>query len=419
MKTGPRPVSVVQVNYAFDKALTDPDQLLDRYDTLTGWSDALVRAGAGTIAAVQRFHRDIRIARNGVDYLFRRAQMPAAVAACRPDIAHVNGLIFPAQTWRLRRALDPSCAVVVQNHSDGGAIGRAPLFRLFGRAARGAADACLFAADEHAVSWRRAGFVARDQPTYQVMEASTRLQPVARAGARDECGVRGAPAILWVGRLNANKDPLTVLDGFERSLGDLPAATLTMIYGEDDLLASVRQRVQGSQTLGECVRLAGAVPHDRMASFYSAADLFIVGSHHEGSGYSLMEACACGAVPVVTDIPTFRLLTGDGAVGAVWTAGDAADCARALVDAGRRDLEAERARLAAHFARALSWPAVGRRALEIYEAVLTNVRGGSGGSERGRSRPDPEAGGRADGMGRHGRHAQPHTWTTSSEDAWR
>ena len=377
MKTDGKPVSVVQVNYAFDKELTDPDQLLDRYGTLTGWSEALVRAGAGAVAAVQRFHRDIRIARNGVDYIFRRAQMRASVAACRPDVAHVNGLVFPAQTWLLRRALDPFCAVVVQNHSDGGAIGRAPLFRLLGRAARGAADAFLFAADEHTMAWRRAGFIARDQPTYQVMEASTRLQPVARAEARDTSGVRGAPAILWVGRLNPNKDPLTVLQGFERSLGDLPAATLTMIYGEDDLLPSVRRRVQDSQRLSERVRLIGAVPHDRMASFYSAADLFIVGSHHEGSGYSLMEACACGAVPVVTDIPTFRLLTGDGEVGAVWTSGDAADCARALADAGRRDLEAERARLADHFAHKLSWSAVGRRALEIYEDVLDSAREGS------------------------------------------
>ena len=369
MKTRGKPVSVVQVNYPFDKELTDPDQLLDRYDTLTGWSEALVRAGAGPVAAVQRFHRDLRIARNGVDYIFRRAQMRAAVAACRPDVAHVNGLIFSAQTWRLRRALDLSCAIAVQNHSDGGAIGRAPLFRLIGRAARGAADAFLFAAEEHALSWRRAGFMAPAQPAYQVMEASTRLQPVARATARHETGVRGSPAILWVGRLNANKDPLTVLGGFERSLRDLPHATLTMIYSEADLLASVRERVRSSHSLSERVRLIGAVPHHRMAPFYSAADLFIVGSHHEGSGYSLMEACACGAVPVVTDIPTFRLLTGNGAVGTAWTSGDAADCARALADAGRRDPIAERARLADHFARELSWAAVGRRALEIYDEV--------------------------------------------------
>ena len=358
------------MNYALDRALTDPDELLERYFTLTGWSEALVRAGAGTVAVVQRFHRDARVTRHGVDYIFRRARMRVAVAACRPDIAHVNGLIFPAQTWRLRRALDRSCALVVQNHSDGGPIGRAPLFRLLGRAARRAADAYLFAADEHALPWRQAGFLAPGRPTYQVMEAGTRLQPVARAAAQEESGVRGSPAILWVGRLNANKDPLTALEGFERGLSDLPGATLTMIYSEDDLLTAVRERMRRSPALAARVRLVGPVPHDRMAFFYSAADLFVVGSHHEGSGYSLMEACACGAVPVVTDIPTFRLLTGGGSVGALWRSGDAIDCARALAEAGRRDLEAERARLADHFERNVSWSAVGRRALEIYGEVL-------------------------------------------------
>ena len=369
MKTGHEPASVVQVNYAFDKGLTDPDQLLDRYFTLTGWSDALRRAGAAQVVVVQRFHRDARIARNGVDYIFRSAAIPAAVAACRPDVAHVNGLEFSVRTWRLRRALDPSCAVVVQNHGDGGAIGRAPLFRLAGRATRVAVDAFLFAAHEHAEWWRRAGFIAPGQPVYQVMEASTRLMPRPRAAARRDTGELGSPAVLWVGRLNPNKDPLTVIEGFERALGDLPGATLTMIHGEDDLLDAVRQRVRRSPMLIERVRLAGAVAHERIASFFSAADLFIVGSHHEGSGYALMEACACGAVPVVTNIPTFRLLTGEGAVGTLWTPGDAGGCRRALADVGRCDLDAERARLADHFTRELSWDAVGKRALQVYEEV--------------------------------------------------
>ena len=376
MKTGRQLVSVVQVNYAFDNELTDPDQLLDRYFTVTGWSDALVRAGAGPVAVVQHFHRDARLTRHGVDYVLRRAGIPAAAAALRPDVAHVNGLEFPVRTWMLRRALDPSCAIVVQSHSDGGAIGRNPGFRLPGRAARRAVDAFLFAADEHAASWRRAGFIAADQPTYQVMEASTTMQPVARVDARIASGVAGSPAVLWVGRLNANKDPLTALDGFERALRDLPGATLTMIYSEDDLLAAVQQRVQRSPALGASVRLVGEVPHDRIAAFFSSADLFLAGSHHEGSGYSLMEALSCGAVPVVTDIPTFSVLTGGGAVGALWTPGDAAGCARALVDAGSRDLDAARARVADHFARELSWDAVGRRALEIYEQVLGARRSG-------------------------------------------
>ena len=370
VKTARKPVSVVQVNYAFDKELTDPDALLDRYFTLTGWSDALLRAGAGAVTVVQRFQRDARVTRRGVDYIFRSAGVPAAVAACRPDVVHVNGITFPVRTWMLRRGLDRSCPIVVQSHADGGAIGRAPELRLLGYAARRAAAAFMFAADEHAEVWRRAGFIAHGRPVYRVMPASSTLAPVPRAAAREETGLHGSPAILWVGRLNANKDPLTVLDGFERALSDLPRATLTMIHGTGELIEAVRARVLGSPRLRDRVRLAGVVAHERMAAFFSAADLFVVGSHHEGSGYALMEACACGAVPAVTDIPTFRLLTGGGSVGALWTPGRAADCARALIEAGRRDPVAARAALAAHFERELSWDAVGRRALEIYSDVL-------------------------------------------------
>jgi glycosyltransferase involved in cell wall biosynthesis len=369
VKTGQNPVSVVQVNYAFDKGLTDPEQLLDRYHTLTGWSEALRRAGAGRVAVVQQFHRDNRVTRNGIDYVFRRTDIPAAVAALGPDIAHVNGLTFPRQTLQLRRHLPRQTAIVVQNHQDGGPVGRAPLLRLLGRAARGAADAFLFAAEEHAAWWRRAGLIAARQPAYCVMEASTTLRPQPRDEALRVTGLSGSPAILWVGRLNANKDPLTVLDGFARSVAQLPDAGLTMIYGSDELLPVVRERIAQSPVLKDRVRLVGRVPHQGIEAYFSAADLFVLGSHHEGSGYSLMEACACAAVPVVTDIPTFRLLTG-AAAGALWPVGDAAALACALVEVAGRDLAAERARIADHFARELSWDAIGRRAVEIYREVV-------------------------------------------------
>ena len=376
MKTGRDAVSITQVNYAFDKELADPDELLERYFTQTGWSEALAAAGAGAVAVVQRFHRRARIARNGIDYIFSNAGawgIARTVAARQPDIAHVHGLIFPAETWLLRRAVPAATAIVVQNHSDGGEIGRAPWFRLLGRANRGVADAYLFAAAGHAGAWRQAGFISPGQPTYQVMEASTPLRAVARQAARQETGMRGSPAVLWVGRLTANKDPLTVLDGFERSVGRLPHATLTMIYSTEELLATVRRRVESAPALKARVHLAGPVPRDRMPMYFSAADLYVGGSHHEGSGYALMEACACGAVPVVTDIPTFRLLTGNAA-GVLWPPGDATACARALTDVAGRDLDVERARLADHFARELTWDAIGRRALSIYEEVVARRR---------------------------------------------
>jgi glycosyltransferase involved in cell wall biosynthesis len=111
-----------------------------------------------------------------------------------------------------------------------------------------------------------------------------------------------------------------------------------------------------------------------MPQFYSAADLFVLGSHHEGSGYALIEACACGLTPVVTGIPSFRVITADGAIGALWTVGAAADFADALVAAASRDRSAARRNVAEHFDRALSWPAVARQAADAYEGVLAAVR---------------------------------------------
>lgn len=100
----------------------------------------------------------------------------------------------------------------------------------------------------------------------------------------------------------------------------------------------------------------------------------MLGSHHEGSGYALVEALACGCVPVVTDVPPFRAITGDGSVGALWPVGDAARCAEALVRLARSDLAAARAAATAHFERRLSWPVIGRRALDIYREVGTTRR---------------------------------------------
>jgi hypothetical protein len=72
---------------------------------------------------------------------------------------------------------------------------------------------------------------------------------------------------------------------------------------------------------------------------------------------------------VVTNIPPFRVITANGAVGALWRPGDASGLARALVDAAFRDLEAARAAVEARFTRELSWTAVGRRAMAIYAEV--------------------------------------------------
>jgi glycosyltransferase involved in cell wall biosynthesis len=78
---------------------------------------------------------------------------------------------------------------------------------------------------------------------------------------------------------------------------------------------------------------------------------------------------ACGATPVLTDIPSFRAMTGDGRVGALWTPGDPASLADAFmrVSAGLR--EGARERVRARFDEALAWEVIGRQALALYRDV--------------------------------------------------
>lgn len=384
---------VALLNYAYDSDLADAETLLARYTSLTDWAEALLAAGARQVTVVQRCWCDAELERNGVRYLLRRdragptprlwqrtAPIHAAVAGLGADVVHAHGLLFAAQIGRLRRRLPRQTALVLQDHAGtpGEARGlariKARLRRPIERAGLRATDAFLFTDALQAQPWRAAGLIGPDQPVYAVLESSRRLERLPRAEARAQTGLRGDPLLLWVGRLNANKDPLTVLAGFERALERLPNARLAMSYLTDDLLPEVRAMLAGAPALAERVDLLGRLPYAQMAALFSAADLFVLGSHREGSGYALIEAIGCGAAPVVTDIPSFRAITDGGRLGRLWPPGDAAALACALAELGAQDRAPLRAALAQHFEQELSWPAVGRRALAVYQNVLSRRR---------------------------------------------
>ena len=194
--------------------------------------------------------------------------------------------------------------------------------------------------------------------------------PVGRERARSAINMDGAPLILWVGRLTTNKDPLTVLDGLERSLPTIPAARVAMVFGDDTLIDGVDARVRGSDVLRDRVVLAGRVDHDEMPNYYAAADVFVSGSHSEGSGDALIEAMSAGLAPVVTDIPPFRAIAGD--MHLRWTPGDADDFARALLETCAADLGALKAAAKARFDRHLSWDALGARTVAEYRTLIAS-----------------------------------------------
>ena len=381
------PIRIASVNLAFDPALPNPDALLDAYHTLTGWAGALTRAGAH-VQVVQRFTTDTRRTRDGATYLFvaegarglarpwdRCERLADVVASARPHIVHVNGLMFPGVVRALREALGPRTPIVLQDHS--GALPRrlpwpaGPIARQRWRRAFRDVMACTFTARALAARWVRAG-LPRDLPIVEILEASTALVPIDKRLARERTGIDGSPVILSVGRLDSNKDPLTAIDVLERALPLLPNARVVLVSTGGPLEATVRARLVGAPLLRARVTLAGSVPHARMPEYYSAADVFLSASHHEGSGYALIESLACGVTPCVTDIPAFRAIT--GSCGGRWTTGDAAAGATTLVRLARRLDAGSPARTRAHFAEHLSWDVIGARTYGAYRALAEGGR---------------------------------------------
>jgi glycosyltransferase involved in cell wall biosynthesis len=178
--------------------------------------------------------------------------------------------------------------------------------------------------------------------------------------------------ILWVGRLTTNKDPLTVLSGLDHALPALPHARVVMVCGDDTLLSDVEERIRRSTLLQERITLAAKVPREEMPNYFSAADVFVSGSHYEGSGYALIEAMSAGLVPIVTDIPSFRSITGDS--GERWQPGDDAELASALRRVASIDLADQRARVRAQYDRVLRWEAIAHRTLAEYQTLVDDKR---------------------------------------------
>ena len=363
-------VHVAQINFLPVPAGLASADVFEQWPTLANVAEAVASAGI-RVSVIQLATRPERVLRNGIDYRFtavpgahRVRHLAEVLGEIRPDVLHLHSLGFAADAFALARRL-PRLPIVIQDHAD-----RPPRRwrRPWWRRWYGAAAGIAFTAADMAQPFTRAGLFAPRTRLFAIPESSSRFTPGERARARAETGLHGDPCVLWVGHLNAGKDPLTVLDGVARAVQRLPGLQLWCVFGNAPLLGAVRQRIAHDPRLAGRVHLLGKVAHARIETLMRAADLFVAGSHAEGCGYALLEALACGVTPVVTDIPAFRALTGDGRVGRLWPCGDAAQLAEALVDvAASRPSPAQ---VRAHFDATLSFAALGRRWADAYAQLL-------------------------------------------------
>jgi len=381
-------LSLLVVVYHYDEELLTPDELLARYSTIHPVTKSLRELGA-TLTVFQRFHTDASFERDGVAYRFfcdscppplGKWQIPwkfhqAIKNSCdttTPTVLHLHGLFYPLQLATLKSVLPNSCVITVQHHAEH--PWRKP-FGIIQRRGLKVADGFFFAAKELATQWIERGIISSQQPIFPIMEGSTKFTFKSRAECRAVTGMSGSPVLLWVGRLIKLKDPLTVLRGFDRILERFPHARLYMAYHQPELLADVQAEIAARPKLRNAVVLLGQVPHAELEMIYNSADYFVLGSHYEGSGFALAEAMACGVVPVVTDIPSFRTMTGQYSIGGGWTPGDATSFAEKFLQVSQQRLDDTSKSTVKFFQEHLSYSAIARASVAAFHELLASHSG--------------------------------------------
>ena len=100
--------------------------------------------------------------------------------------------------------------------------------------------------------------------------------------------------VLWLGRLDEEKAPMTFVDAVAR-LRDAGVDVDAAMVGDGPLAEAVRARVDAYR-LHDTLELVGWV--DETAPYYQRSDTFVLTSERDALPLSLLEAMACGVVPV-------------------------------------------------------------------------------------------------------------------------
>jgi len=134
--------------------------------------------------------------------------------------------------------------------------------------------------------------------------------------------------VLSVGRISPIKDYETLIEAADvlvnqRGRRDLrfvvvgDAGTAAQAAYRERLLAEVGQR-----KLAGNFEFVGAVPHSRVGLYYQQADLFVNLSHTDSLDKTVLEAMACGLVPITSNA-AFQPVLGMPSVRLTFAAGDA------------------------------------------------------------------------------------------------
>ena len=363
-------MKIVFAAYVHTTEFNTPATWLERIKAYAGILEALAKNNQ--VISIEQIDYEGEYVKNNVQYYFKRFPIglfPMAlhrfIKHQNPDLVVIQSLHFPLQVIQLRLLLGKKTKIIIQNHAEKPFTG---LKKHLQKLADKFTDAYLFASYNMGVEWVEKGNLSSVKKIHEVMEVSSVFTPINKAEAFKKTNVIGDPVFLWVGRLNENKAPLTVVRAFLQFVNVQPSARLYMIYHTEELLPQIKNELALSPN-GQAIKLIGKVPHYDLQFWFNSADIIISGSYYEGSGTAVCEAMSCGCMPLVTDINSFRMITDNGRCGLLYEAGNEAALLSALIQTRQLNI-AEKQKISLHYFRSnLSFKAIAKRFEEVADSI--------------------------------------------------